>query len=965
MNIRLLFLVASLFLISSCQNELENERFNESAVIELPNGELQIPLNIVLPHRSEIAARSVANDKESAINNIWAVVFQTNSSDTIQNEAIITQIKSLRVKESGKYYIVLEKESNPCQVQLLINVSGGAEKKLNELKTNIDKLPSPNYSDYMLCTYSLQELYKDTSGIGKTEHIADYLPMASPLLFMPNGITLESTKGLQAAFYFNYSRIDIKIDNQITNFELLGATLVNGANHTTLSQSKHLPVAPHHETTMYQESIATEQGVWPIYLFPNSGALMNELQGTNKTFLIVRGIYTDTNNNKAEGFYKLAIRYEKNGKKEYIYDIVQNTLLSLTIHSIKNAGYPTFEGALAASETNISYDIVIDDEISNDIVMDNGEYYMGVSNSEAWLYVFPNDIVVASPYNTMAPIEVVISSVTLGVAHGMQLPDADNRSIVSNNSEIEIINQDEFKNAAPQQTVDIKAKIMRSNLTGDVSIRCGNLIKNIIIKSFDNISFKKDFQINVPEVAYAKIVKNYDDYLRLNTSETYPSSPTPFIETPMGNLFVCGLRSKVEEERLAEIIVLRNSNLGSVKMVVTQQKWQPRNVTYYYDLENEDISKRANSYMLPLIDEKTIFRISVKRVNDYWNGDWTKAFANGSGFIFNGNNESNTLGKNINWKPTVIWADFDFKNKLELVRYKDDGINIILNADFTTKEINSGYGGNIVIGVENDKNEILWSWHLWITNVVMFDDSDHVLLTPNCTFNIAKGEEVITMLDRCLGVKIDQPDETKISSLLGLYYQWGRKDPFAQPNTYTHEEPIIYTPNKSSNDVIVKIIKTESSMPKAVNNPLTFYFHGSSIGNYDWIGSASAANYEKMNRWNYIKSDSTGTNQEIYNTKGIKTIFDPCPYGWRVPWGQNWFDQSVISSNSSMTLKLYIPKSGYRSYNTGNLSFINEEGRFWSGSCPNLSNANYLSTQKGNENTGRSYGYSVFPIVDR
>ena len=52
--------------------------------------------------------------------------------------------------------------------------------------------------------------------------------------------------------------------------------------------------------------------------------------------------------------------------------------------------------------------------------------------------------------------------------------------------------------------------------------------------------------------------------------------------------------------------------------------------------ENNDITNRANAYMLPLVTEPTQFLVSAKRVDDYWNGDWTTHYASGSGNIFRG-----------------------------------------------------------------------------------------------------------------------------------------------------------------------------------------------------------------------------------------------------------------------------------------------------------------------------------------
>ncbi|MGL4373531.1 MAG: hypothetical protein ACRCS6_07100, partial [Turicibacter sp.] len=426
-----------------------------------------------------------------------------------------------------------------------------------------------------------------------------------------------------------------------------------------------------------------------------------------------------------------------------------------------------------------------------------------------------------------------------------------------------------------------------------------------------------------------------------------------------------GLRNKVESERFAETFILRKNNMGTIKLALTQQKWVPKYVTYYYDRENNDISKRANAYMLPLVDEKTIFKISSKRVDDYWKGDWSEAFAKESGYIFNGNNLAMTLNENPNWKPIIVWADFNYSGKLDVNRSGNDGIDIMLNHDYTSNEINAGCGGNVVIAVVNTENgEILWSWHLWLTDLVIFNDVDEILLKPNSTFKlIGEDNEEKIILDRSLGANTNNGG-SDITKSYGLYYQWGRKDPFPKPTNGNTNEPTIYTPYGSGGDYIKKEDKSSTStVTLSIKNPLTFYIHGheSVSSNYDWIGSESDANYGRMNRWNYLDTDPSGQKNVGYGVKGSKTIFDPCPYGWRIPWGEKWLNNSPIQNYRE---SLYLPMSGYRTFDKGIFSFMEEEGRFWSGSCTTISTACYSSDKYKSVYSGRCYGYSVLPVKD-
>lgn len=72
--------------------------------------------------------------------------------------------------------------------------------------------------------------------------------------------------------------------------------------------------------------------------------------------------------------------------------------------------------------------------------------------------------------------------------------------------------------------------------------------------------------------------------------------------------------------------------------------------------------------------------------------------------------------------------------------------------------------GNAVVGITNTAGEILWSWHLWVSDYDPNDDT-------NTVYKFRKYE----FLDRNIGALTDAPGTPKN---LGLYYQWGRKDPF-------------------------------------------------------------------------------------------------------------------------------------------------------------------------------------------
>ena len=69
--------------------------------------------------------------------------------------------------------------------------------------------------------------------------------------------------------------------------------------------------------------------------------------------------------------------------------------------------------------------------------------------------------------------------------------------------------------------------------------------------------------------------------------------------------------------------------------------------------------------------------------------------------------------------------------------------------------------GNASIAARNSKDVILWSWHIWCSEEGWTDQ--------------VYANNAGTMMDRNLGAISATPDTLGVN---GLYYQWGRKDPF-------------------------------------------------------------------------------------------------------------------------------------------------------------------------------------------
>ena len=266
---------------------------------------------------------------------------------------------------------------------------------------------------------------------------------------------------------------------------------------------------------------------------------------------------------------------------------------------------------------------------------------------------------------------------------------------------------------------------------------------------------------------------------------------------------------------------------------------------------------------------------------------------------------------------SILWETFGTATTpecLDLIKAVDyeDGYIAFLTAD-TFKE------GNAVIAAKDASGNILWSWHIWLTDK-----------PQGQVYYRGAG----TMMDRNLGATSATPGDV---DALGLSYQWGRKDPFLGSSSISdavEAKSTISWPSAVSSD------SSNGTIEYATSHPTTFITENHS--NYDWYhtGSSSTDN----TRW-------TTSNK-------VKSIYDPCPAGWRVPDGASngvWskalgssesFTQSSLydSTNAGMNFSskfgsastIWYPASGYRrSYGDGGLSGVDNEGSYWSASPKN------------------------------
>lgn len=178
--------------------------------------------------------------------------------------------------------------------------------------------------------------------------------------------------------------------------------------------------------------------------------------------------------------------------------------------------------------------------------------------------------------------------------------------------------------------------------------------------------------------------------------------------------------------------------------------------------------------------------------------------------------------------------------------------------------LKSGVSGNAVVAVKNADGTVVWSYHLWVAD---FDPDANVM-----TWTDSESGTSYKMMDRYVGAVSNQPG-SDLSN--GLFYQWGRKDPFGSSN-YEGKLKAMYDMAGAEVTRTVEPVSVTDNMPNAILNPLTHY-SGVSGGNYSWLSNnKGSADID-------VISDYWG------GVTGVQTKYDPCPAGWRVAPSGAWY----------------------------------------------------------------------------
>ena len=286
--------------------------------------------------------------------------------------------------------------------------------------------------------------------------------------------------------------------------------------------------------------------------------------------------------------------------------------------------------------------------------------------------------------------------------------------------------------------------------------------------------------------------------------------------------------------------------------------------------------------------------------------------------------------------------------------------DVVKNVSFSNGYIHFTTGtkpGNAVIAALDGGGNIIWSWHIWRPEANPGDVECYTLKNGGRTFK---------MMALNLGAFNNEVNDVKA---YGLLYQWGRKDPFPGATSITANDGGSATFNgvvtkNGYSFAAVDISSTTITVANAVAAPMSFYSNGSRS---DWVS------VQQDNLWGNPFPSGNVPNPKM----GSKSIYDPCPAGYRVApqdtWSQATYDESTWTTNGQKLnvgtggVTYFYPAAGARwgDRDMGKLAAVGSYGRYWSSSPYLNGNASggYLNFGNGfvypESSFSRAHGVSV------
>lgn len=324
---------------------------------------------------------------------------------------------------------------------------------------------------------------------------------------------------------------------------------------------------------------------------------------------------------------------------------------------------------------------------------------------------------------------------------------------------------------------------------------------------------------------------------------------------------------------------------------------------------------------------------------------------------------TNYVNKNVPAKSfdhvTILWQTGDGSNFA--IGNNAGGNLVYYNKSEQKVYVTSGnQDGNAVIAGYNLNGVILWSWHIWVNESAPAQVANAVKYTTYEWDSNAIHANTRVPGYSFMACNLGATSTAKGNiGTCGMYYQWGRKDPFPQTarttkisdekngypfyaNAYPHVQKVYnnaaqlidMSSTRGSGEVFqaVKIDATTGNIDYAIQHP-TIFMATAEPGSFEdqleppthnknlYVNDGDWFWGHNDQLWGGIPFDQATINySDIVANNGAtkKSIFDPCPSGWMLPKSDAWmgFTSTGLNTNGVTTQTDHIATQNYQNWGT-------------------------------------------------
>ena len=598
-------------------------------------------------------------------------------------------------------------------------------------------------------------------------------------------------------------------------------------------------------------------------------------------------------------YYKVMIEYmhskDKKDNKNTFF-LYNNDRLLINLKDVSSPGYPTRDEAEKAPPSNISYEISVNEGVSN--VMSNGQYYFGIEKANYEEFMTTKKSNLAYDFSKLSEADYVASE--------------------ANSS---------WTMSADRVSCEFEMSVFAGNeTTGHPEITGDQLTIEASTEDGEDITAGNVTPINKIKLEYLRGTDKNGNPIPSENWRTTFGTHRMRISMPTGKKAI-GVKFRVGE-------LTRTIRFGVSRVIETD--YTDHEFVNVLTKGNEDTpasSYYANSYIIKSTESEimNIYYIPVDyRISQFWN---TYASPSKAVDFAKWGKEDSPFSLELSWwdggRPTHTGSDpaYDPSKQMKFEQHvMQDGTKAI-KISFMGDKVTAAQHQNFAINVR-DNSGILWTWHLWVTDYNPYRDSNYATPTAGSEWSQVasqgnnghlqryggsawtgdyKGKFI---MDRNLGSRVATGDWQNIE----LYYQVGRKDPFpkkmldvisleemnknadpGEPKGSLRMGGFTTTTKGDINWLSTAYYATIKSFTEVTNNPKVFV-SSSSTGN-GWMSEGSGTS----SGWcdNYV---TPGSNK--------KSIFDPSPIGWMIPYNKETW-RGIVDAGASVNVLAANKRSDY------------------------------------------------------